>query len=411
MKIAMICSGFLPVVDGVTIAVFNRLQRLSELGHSVLVLCPDYRAVAEVYPNWQTYMGEILPGVQVVTLDSTPFMGMKFERNASVSSYATVLEQLERFQPDIIHVDEPDRLFLGFSKIPGVDYAKQHHIPCVGFFHTIFLLLMDDFIPLPSSLIWVLKQFAKRWITCRVFNAYDATLVASQFTYQTALKFGLKQVINGDFLGVDTEMFHPRFKTPNFFQEHYNLPDIDTSVTLLFVGRLTPEKGWTFTLKAFTWLARTYNLQNVSLVIVGDGPMRDLIQQNLERAGLKVFCLGRVRHDQMPTLFANSDIHITTCEKETRGLTILEAAAAGIPAIAPRSGGVCDSIQDGWNGVLFNPGDRQDFAAKLLHLVNDPALRQCLGQNGRDRVVRSSWEHAVQCLLEVWQAQIELKSH
>jgi glycosyltransferase involved in cell wall biosynthesis len=411
MKIAMICSGFLPVVDGVTIAVFNRLQRLSELGHSVLVLCPDYRAIAEIYPNWQTYRGEILPSIQVVTLDSTPFMGMTFERNVSGGSYATVLEQLEQFQPDIIHVDEPDRLFLGFGRIPGIDYAKQHHIPCVSFFHTFFLLLMDDFIPLPSSLIWVLKQLARRWITCRVFNAYDATLVASQFTYQTALQLGLKRVINNNFLGVDTETFHPRLKTPHFFHQHYGLPDLDSSVTLTFVGRLTPEKGWKFTLNAFTWMARTYNLQNVSLIIVGDGPMRDQIQQTLERVGLRIFCLGRVPHEQMPAVFANSDIHVTTCDKETRGLTILEAAAAGIPAIAPRSGGVCNSIQDGWNGVLFNPGDRQDFADKLLHLVNDAALRQTLGRNGREQVMHSSWDQAVQSLLEVWQAQITLKSH
>jgi glycosyltransferase involved in cell wall biosynthesis len=407
MKIAIISSGFLPVVDGVTISLLNRLQKLSELGHQVLVLCPDYQAIAQIYPDWQNYVGEILPNVRVVSLASTPFMGMDFERNVNGSSYKTLIQELKHFQPDIIHVDEPDRLFLGFGKIPGIDFAKQHHIPCVSFLHTIFLLLMDDFIPLPPAIVAALKQLAKRLITRRVFNAYDATLVAGDTTYQTAVDIGLTNVVKGNFLGVNSDQFHPQLRSDRFFQEKYGLPAIHSTVKLIFLGRLTPEKGWKFTISAFTKMAKANNLKNLALIIAGDGPMHNEIDSKLRLLGLEVHFLGRIAHDQVPALLANSDIHVTTCDKETRGLTILEAAAAGIPVIAPRSGGVVDSIRDGWNGLLFNPGDEQDFVDQLLSLAADSALRQSMGRNGREDVMQYSWNHAVQCLLEFWQTQIE----
>ncbi len=81
MKIAIITSGFLPVVDGVKVSGLHRVQHLSQWRHEVLLCCPDYSSWAEVYPNWQKYTGTLLPGVNVINLDSNPFMDLDFERN------------------------------------------------------------------------------------------------------------------------------------------------------------------------------------------------------------------------------------------------------------------------------------------------------------------------------------------
>lgn len=135
MKIAIISSGFLPVIDGVTVTQINRLRELSQCGHKVLLFCPDYSQLANIYPNWQAYAGNILPGVRVVNLENESFLGLDFERNVCRKSYQVVLQELQSFQPDIIHVDEPERLFTGFLKIPGIDYAKWAVIPCVSFLY------------------------------------------------------------------------------------------------------------------------------------------------------------------------------------------------------------------------------------------------------------------------------------
>ena len=110
MKIAMISSGFFPVIDGISVAVFNRLQKLSQYGHQVLLFCPDYSSLAEIYPNWRNYTGNIMPGVTVINLPSTASIGLDFERDVTVKSYKIVVQELDNFQPDIVHVDEPERL-------------------------------------------------------------------------------------------------------------------------------------------------------------------------------------------------------------------------------------------------------------------------------------------------------------
>jgi glycosyltransferase involved in cell wall biosynthesis len=410
MKIAIISSGFLPVIDGVTVTLQNRLKKLSQQGHQVLLLCPDYSPIESAYPNWRNYVGSILPGVNVVPLASTPFMDLDFERNVSRKSYQNLLQELERFQPDVIHVDEPDRLFLGFFKNPGVDFSKRSRIPCVGFFHTNFIEYIDDYFSLPAFIIAIIKFFSKLSIS-RTYNSYDATLTASSTTRDKLVKMGIKNVINGEFLGVDLNKFHPDLRDRQFFERTYGLSNVDQKVKLVFLGRLTPDKGWNFAIDALLKLVQEMDLEHVVIIVAGDGPMRDQIADKLGNLPFKLCLLGRVLPEDVPALLANSDIHVTASEKETKGLTLLEAFASGIPVIAPRAGGVIDTVQDNWNGYLFHPGDKRDFAKKLRQLINEPTLRQEMGTRGRDSVAQQDWDNAVDHLVRVWQEQIDRKKY
>jgi glycosyltransferase involved in cell wall biosynthesis len=405
MKIAILTSGFLPVVDGVTVSALQRLQRLSQWGHQVLVFCPDYRSLESMYPNWQDYTGEILPGVTIVNLPSVPFMGVEFERNVSKKSYAILIQKLQQFSPDIIHVDEPERIFVGFLRIPGVRFARRSGIPCIGFFRTNFLEYIEDFFPLPPIVLTPLKAFLKQLIV-RIYNAYDLTLVASPITHQKLISMGIKNTHYALLLGCDTAKFHPDLRQEGFFERNYNLPQVDRTVKLVFLGRLTPDKGWRFTMNAFAQVVQQVDRESISLLIAGDGEMRDEIAQRLGELVPQVHLLGWVPPDHVPALLSNSDIHVTTSEKETRGLTVLEAFASGIPVIAPRAGGVVENIQDGWNGFLFTPNDQTDFVTKLQTLIENSEQRQTMGRNGRECIADYSWDTAVKNLVEIWETQI-----
>ncbi|MEN9566439.1 MAG: hypothetical protein RLZZ69_1635, partial [Cyanobacteriota bacterium] len=159
MKIAIICSSFFPVIDGVTIAIFKRLEQLSLLGHQVIVFCPDYHPIKHIYPNYQQYKGEIFPAVEIISLPSSKAIALDFERDLTVKSYQIVLQKLEQFKPDLIHVDEAERLGFCLLKLPGVKYAQQHHIPCIAWFHTNYLDYLDDYFTLPLSLNRLCKKF------------------------------------------------------------------------------------------------------------------------------------------------------------------------------------------------------------------------------------------------------------
>ncbi|OKH26160.1 glycosyl transferase family 1 [Hydrococcus rivularis NIES-593] len=405
MKIAIISSGFFPVVDGVTVTLINRIYRLSKDGHQVLLLCPDYSSLEKIYPNWRKYTGNILPGVKVINLPSNSLMGLNFERNVTKQSYQIVLEKLHEFQPDIIHVDEPERLFVGFLKTPGVDFAKKNHLPCISFFHTNFLEYGKDYFSTPAWLDIILKwifQLPLAWI----YNQYDATLVSSSITAQKLSRMGIKNVVRGSFLGIDLAQFNRDLRREQFFEDRYNISDIAQKVKLVFLGRLTPDKGWKFTINAWFEMANKVDFKNIAVIIAGDGSMRDEIAKQLGKLTPNLYFLGRIPHEDVPALLVNCDIHITTSEKETKGLTILEAFAAGIPAIAPRAGGISDSIQDGWNGFLYEPQNCDDFTKKLKQLIDDPNLRKIMGARGRDYIVEYSWDNAVKNLLQIWEEKI-----
>jgi glycosyltransferase involved in cell wall biosynthesis len=406
MKVALISSGYLPVVDGVTITLHQRLKHLSQQGHDVLLLCPDYGSLEAVYPDLRSHVGTILPQVRVVGLPSTAFMDLEFERNISKDAALQITQELEQFQPDIIQVDEPERIEMGLGQVPGLDYARRSQTPCLGFYHTHFVEYLEDYFPLPSFLMRGLQWYIGRKIA-KIYNQYDATLVASRTAAEKVAQMGIRNGLQGEFLGVDLAQFDPQvnlqMRSPKFFAEKYGISGLEDKIKVLFLGRLTPDKGWNFLLNVLPQLMEKLEGDRVAFLIAGDGQMRSQLEAKLKQALPHIHFLGRIPPDAVPAYLCNGDLHVTASEKETRGLTILEAFAAGIPVLAPRAGGAIDTIQDGETGYLFTPGDQQDFLEKLTKLIQQSAQRQQMGMQARSAVEQYSWHHAVDELVKTWQ--------
>ena len=401
MKIAIICSSFFPVIDGVTIAVFNRLEQLSRSGHQAIVFCPDYQPLAHIYPNYRDYTGKIFPGIEIVSLPSTKSIALDFERDVTINSYKIVIRKLTEFKPDIIHVDEAERLGVCLLKVPGVKYARRNNIPCVAWFHTNYLDYLDDYFNLPLNLNKLIKKILGL-IFAKIYNSYDLTLVSSSVTARRIAKIGIKNIRCSDLLGCDLDLFKG-VNDSNFFTKQYSIPNIKNKIKLIFIGRLTPDKGWYFTMRSLSLLPASI-LNKIAIIIAGDGTLKEEIEQNLKQLTPHVYLLGRVNPEAIPELLINSDIFITNSEKETRGLTVIEAAAAGIPAIAPAAGGVIDTIEDGKTGWLYQ--SQKDFIDKLTLLIEDSSLRHSMGDKAK--LSRQwSWEKSIDNLVKIWSQEIE----
>ncbi len=403
MKIAVICSSLFPVIDGVTIAVFNRLKQLSILGHQVLVFCPDYKPIKHIYPDYLKYTGEIFPNVRVINLTSTKSIALDFERDVTIKSYQRVIKELKEFQPDIIHVDEAERLGFCFLKLPGVKYARQNNVPCIAWFHTNYSDYFDDYFKLPLGINKLIKKVLAL-IFSKIYNAYDLTLVSSSITTQRLTKLGIKNIYCADLLGYDPKYF-ANSKSFEFFSEQYSIHNIENKIKLIFLGRLTPDKGWNFTLKSLADLSPDI-LNKIAIIIAGDGALKNEIEASLKQLTPNVYLLGRSAPETVPMLLTNSDIFITNSEKETRGLTVIEAAAAGIPAIAPRAGGVIDTIKDGEIGFLYQPQNQADFLDKLNLLISNVDLRQSMGIKAKELVQQWTWEQTINNLVKIWSDEI-----
>jgi glycosyltransferase involved in cell wall biosynthesis len=409
MKIAIITSSFYPVIDGVTVAVYNRVKQLSLLGHEVIIFCPDYSVIKHIYPSWQDYMGEILPGIKVINLPSTESIGLDFERDPQSKSYSIVLQELSVFQPDIIHVDEAERLSICFLKKPGIKFARQQKITCVAFFHTNYLEYVDDYFKLPLGLNKVLKMFFNFLFT-KVYNSYDLTLVSSQTTERKLSNRGIKNLYRAELLGLDLEKFTQITKQPDFFARRHNIEGIENKIKLIFIGRLTPDKGWNFGLKALAQLPSKI-LNKIAFIVVGDGDLHQRIQEELTKLTSHTCLLGRVEPNLIPQLLTNNDIFITNSEKETRGLAVIEACAAGIPVIAPRAGGIIDTVVDGENGFLYQSGQQKEFLDKLTLLISDSNLRHTMGEKAKSKIQKLSWQQTTNNLISIWQKQSDRYNH
>jgi rhamnosyl/mannosyltransferase len=152
---------------------------------------------------------------------------------------------------------------------------------------------------------------------------------------------------------------------------------------ILSVGRLVYYKGIQFLIQAMAKV-------DAKLVIIGEGPMRRALEQEVAALGIadRVIFLGRV-HDHLTTYFHAADVFaLPSCERsEAFGIVQLEAMASGKPVINTQiDSGVPYVSLDGITGITVQPRSSEAMAAALNRLFDDPELRRRMGQAGRHRV-------------------------
>ncbi len=101
--------------------------------------------------------------------------------------------------------------------------------------------------------------------------------------------------------------------------------------------------------------------------------------------------LGPHGGEQLARIFASLDVFVHSGCHETFGQTIQEAAASGLPVVAPAVGGPVNLVDDGVTGCLVPPGEAGALASAVARLAADPAARAAQGQAGRQRVSARSW--------------------
>jgi glycosyltransferase involved in cell wall biosynthesis len=188
--------------------------------------------------------------------------------------------------------------------------------------------------------------------------------------------------------GVDAQVYRPDPATPRA-----------TRPTFLFVGRLKRYKGVEFALRA---LARAReNRADLTLDICGQGDDRPRLERLAAELGLgaAVRFLGFVSEEEKRRLLRQAWAVVFPSPKEGWGITNVEAAACGTPAIASDSDGLRESVRDGITGYLVPHGDVAALADRMLALANDPARVEQLGRAARAFAEGLSWDSAARATL------------
>lgn len=152
------------------------------------------------------------------------------------------------------------------------------------------------------------------------------------------------------------------------------------------VAVLEERKGHRFLLEAAALLkAQGYRLR---YRLAGDGSQRDFLEKRARELGLaeEVTFLGFVR--DVPGFLSMIDIFVLPSLYEGLGIAVLEAMAAGTPVVASRTGGIPELVADQVTGLLVPPQDSQALARAIAHLMSQSGMRQRMGANGRDKVIK-----------------------
>jgi glycosyltransferase involved in cell wall biosynthesis len=200
--------------------------------------------------------------------------------------------------------------------------------------------------------------------------------------------------------GVDTVLFQPERRSqelPASWLIGRKRPD-DTTV-LLYVGRISWEKNLRLLAQAY----RVMDHERCHLVIVGDGPALNEVQQDL--ADLPVTFTGYLQGEQLANAYASADIFAFPSTSETFGQVVLEAMACGLPVVGVHSEGVCDLVQDEYTGILLDIHGLSEceqvhgYRTRLQRLINRSTMRQAMGQAGLLEARQRSWPEAMDRLL------------
>jgi glycosyltransferase involved in cell wall biosynthesis len=188
--------------------------------------------------------------------------------------------------------------------------------------------------------------------------------------------------------GVDSQEYRPDPATPRA-----------AAPTFLYVGRLKRYKGVEFAIRALA-AARTAR-PDITLDICGQGDDRPRLERLAveRRVSDAVRFLGFVSEDEKRRLLRRAWAVVFPSPKEGWGITNVEAAACGTPAIASDSPGLRESVQNGVTGYLVPHGDVPALAGRMRELAEDPSLVERLGRAARRFAEGLSWDSAAHATL------------
>jgi glycosyltransferase involved in cell wall biosynthesis len=324
------------------------------------------------------------------------------------TAYSTIRTLIEKERPDIVHCHNllpqvsPAAYYACQSAgVPVVQTLHNYRLFCPAgtFFHK-GQVCQDC----TRSLAYAVKRGcyrSSRLQTATVammleFHRLRKTWTSAVNAYITLTQFSRNYFAA---LGLPDKKIHVK---PNFLTEDPG-PRPSPGSYALFVGRLSPEKGVLEMLQ--TWL----HLPHIPLVVIGDGPLYDDASQMLRRSGsTHIRLLGRMgAADTQAQMKGARFLIFSSRWYEPFGMVLLEAAAAGVPAIAARIAGVPELVVENKTGLLFDLQKADDLADKVNWAWSHPAEMETMGSAARQLYLQNfTAEKNYESLMNVYRSVV-----
>jgi len=378
----MMVDTYKPHISGITNYISLNKRYLEQAGHEVFV----FTFGDEDYPDDES---NVIRSPGLPLWDTGMYINVRHSRKAY---------NLMRTM-NIAHVHHPFT-----SGALSMSFYRPRGIPVIFTNHTRYDLYAQAYLPGVADLVSV--PFVQTYlpIFCR---SCDLVISPSAGMRQVLVQMGVEVPIAVVPNGVDLRPFRQPFQP----QDRASLGFGPDDVILIYTGRLGPEKNLQFLLRSFAGTAQAYD--HVGLVLVGDGPERDNLQDQVLQRGLKkrVHFAGLVPYSEMPDYLAMADAFVTASVTEVHPLSVIEAMAAGLPVLGIQSPGVGDMVEDGKTGFLSPEEDLAAFTARMVRLVIDHETRHTMASQAHQAAENYAIENTVPLILERYQKVVEKAAH
>lgn len=219
----------------------------------------------------------------------------------------------------------------------------------------------------------------------------DRLICCSEYMAKHMLQtFGVpKEKVDIVYNGVEASKFNFRIDA-RMFRERYARPN---EKIVLYVGRLVREKGVHVLIGAMPRVLSV--LPDVKLIIVGEGKMKETLQEEARQFGVahKVLFTGFVGDETLQLLYKISDLAVFPSLYEPFGIVALEAMAAMVPVVVSDVGGLAEVVEHEKTGVKVYPDNSASLAWGILRVLRNPEYADKLRRNAYLRVLnRNDWD-------------------
>lgn len=376
MKILLTTDWYRPIINGVVTSVINLKRELEDRGHEVkvLTLSRTYESYKEkeVYYIKSLNLEKIYPNARAV-----------------LPHAEALIWELIFWKPDVVHSQCE---FMTFSY--AVKISRRCGCPLLHTYHTIY----EDYLHyLPGGLSRyrigaALEKKAVAGFSRKVLKKTSQVIVPTGKVEKILEKYEVQRPVSVIPTGIDLK----RFMTPlqpeekRELKKKWNIPK--NNKILVSVGRLAKEKNLEELLTYFSRLVKEDGKDNLTLLIAGDGPDRERLEQEAEKSGVRdrVIFTGMIAPKEVGKYYQLGDIFVCASSSETQGITYIEALASGIPALCRKDACLEHVITDGYNGFQYE--SYEYFRMHLEYLLEQEKRRVQMGENAKETAyLYSTW--------------------
>lgn len=289
-----------------------------------------------------------------------------------------LFEFLERERVEHLLISTP-----GLVGLCGLWASRLLALRTTGIYHTDF----PDYIRL-----WtdddLMKDIAVRYMRW-FYGGLDRVYVPSHATFQQLVAIGLSP----DRLavmprGIDLQQFSPTWRDSSLWERY----GVNGGMKFLYVGRIAREKNLEMLIAAFTQLAKVY--PDIALILVGNGPELDALRLR-HAAEPRIVFTGALYGQDLARAYASADIFVFPSCTDTFGNAVIEAHAAGLPAIVANRGGPPEIVSSHHSGLVVEHDEPGAWVDAMRRMLEDEALRNRLRQAALARAREGDWRRAL----------------